>query len=108
MVRDVSRGSVCGVRFIFRVPLMWVGPGMMSGAEALEPEIKRSPMKVSHVASKSASAWDWTVKYGKAPFSSSSHRGGFLRAGQSARTMGLGLEFSLVLQLLSKKWLTYW
>ena len=58
MVRDVSRGSVCGVRIIFRAPLMWVGPGLMSGAEALEPEMKRSPVKVSHVASKSASAWD--------------------------------------------------
>ena len=38
---------------------------MMSGAEALEPEIKRSPVKLPHVASKSASAWERTVKYGK-------------------------------------------
>jgi hypothetical protein len=79
-----------------------------SGAEALEPEMKRSPVKVLHVASKSASAWDWTMKYGKAPFSSVSHRGGILRGGQSARTIGPGLEFSLVLQLLSRKRMAYW
>jgi hypothetical protein len=81
---------------------------MMSGAEALEPEIKRSPVKVSHVASKLASAWEWTVKYGKAPFSSLSHGGGILRGGQSARTIGPGLEFSLVLQLLFRKRFAYW
>ena len=38
--------------------------------------MKRSPGKVSHVASKSASAWDSIVKYGKAPVSSVSHSGG--------------------------------
>jgi hypothetical protein len=34
MVMDVSPGSVCGARSICRVPLIWVGPGMTSGAEA--------------------------------------------------------------------------
>lgn len=57
--------------------------------------------EVSHVASKSASAWDLTLKYGEAPLPSESHGGGIVRGGQSARTIRPGLEFSLVLQLLS-------
>ncbi len=75
----------------------------MSGAEAFEPEMKRSPVKVSHVASKLASAWEWTVKYGRAPFSSISYGKGILRGGHSARTIGPGLEFSLVHQLPFRK-----
>ena len=96
MVMDVSRGSACGVRIIFKPPLIWVGPGMMSGPEALLPEIKRSPVNVWHVASKSASAWDWTVKYGKGIGSSKSDGREGLRAGQAARTIRPGLEFSFV------------
>ena len=48
------------------------------------------------------------MKYGKAPFSPLSDGGGVLRGGQSARTIGPGLELSLVLQLLSEMRLAYW
>ena len=43
------------------------------------------------------------MKYGKAPLSSLSQNGGIVRRGQSARTVGPGLELSLVLQLLPEK-----
>lgn len=85
------------------LPLICVGPGAMIGPEALEPEIMRSPVKVVHVRSKSASAWEWITKYGKAPFSSLSQGKGSVREGQSARTIEPRLEFSLLLHFRSEK-----
>jgi hypothetical protein len=81
----VTDGPLNGENNFWRVPLMWVGPYTTSVADVLVPEMKRSPVKVSHVASNSASAWEWTVKYGKAPLSSISQKGGIWR-GQYART----------------------
>jgi hypothetical protein len=67
----------------------------MRGEEASEPEMMRTPVKLEHVLRRSASAWELIVQYGSP---SSSHGGGILSVGQSARTNGPGLFFSLVVQ----------
>jgi hypothetical protein len=45
-VMDFSRGSVCAGIPMLRVPLMWIGPGRVSGLLVIEPVILRAPVKV--------------------------------------------------------------
>jgi len=65
MDRKVSRESVCELKIAVRAPLICFGPGTIIGVEAFLPDMISSPVKVVHVASRSASAWDCTSKYGK-------------------------------------------
>ena len=64
----------------------------MSGEETSEPEMIRTPVKVEHVLRRSASPWEWIVQYASP---SSSHDGGILSVGQSARANGPGLFLAL-------------
>jgi hypothetical protein len=70
--------------------------------------MKRSPVKVSHVASKSASAWDLTLKYGEAPLPSESHGGGIVRGDSLRGLSGLDWNSALCFNCCLGKRLAYW